>query len=364
MIADSATPIWFPCGTAALIAALLALGARQRWVAVPPNVCPNVLAAILGAEARPWFVDIEAERQGLDPQPLESVIDQIAVVLAVHAYGTPCRIDELVRIAHQHGVPVIEDCAVADGATYAGRPVGSFGDIAVFSFGTGKIVDAGGGGALLVNTPARLSVAVDAICADWPLAEDCEPVATELGLAYKSLYNHFYPCCPQVVREDFYLTLLRLAPDFRRKYAVSDSPPARIAHKRASRDAWAAARRQKHARYVRQLAAVPGVSVAALPQGSVPWRCNVHVDATLRDALFRHLLALKLPASTWYPRLNTFMPVASCAADELRQAAQAERTLLNLWLDESTDDVAISRTCDALKHFVAAQQPCQSTSLP
>jgi hypothetical protein len=189
-------------------------------------------------------------------------------------------------------------------------------------------------------------------------------VATELGLAYKSLYNHFYPFCPQVVREDFYLTLLRLAPDFRRKYAASDSPPDRIAHKRASRDVWAAARRQKHAGYVRQLAAVPGVSVAALPQGSVPWRCNVHVDATLRDALFRHLMALKLPASTWYPRLNTFMPDASCAAAELRQAAQAERTLLNLWLDESTDDVVISRTCDALKHFVAAQQPCQSPSPP
>ena len=355
MIKDSATSTWFPSATAALIATLLALGARQRWVAVPPNVCPNVVAAILGAEARPWFVDIEAERHGLNPQQLESIVDQVAVVLAVHAYGTPCRIDELVRISHRHGVPLIEDCAVADGATYAGRPVGSFGDIAVFSFGIGKVVDAGGGGALVVNTPERMHTSIAGACAGWPLAEDCKPAAQALGLAYKALYNRFYPNYPEMAREEFYATLLRLAPDFRRKYAVSDSPPDHISHKRYSRDTSAAVRRQKHALYVGELASVPGVSVAALPEGSVPWRCNVHVDEPLRDALFRHLRARKIQASTWYPRLNTFMPGASFAGADLNQAAQAERTLVNLWLDEGTDAAAITRTCDTLKHFVAVQ---------
>lgn len=364
MIADSVTPIWFPSGTAALIAALLALGARNRWVAVPPNVCPNVVAAILGAEARPMFVDIEIDRQGLDPQRLETIVNQVAVVLAVHAYGTPCRIDELVHIAHQHGVPVVEDCAVADGATYAGHPVGSFGDIAVFSFGTGKIIDAGGGGALVVNTSERMQVSIEAICEAWLLADDCEPAATELGQAYKSLYNRFYPLCPASAQQEFHVTLTRLAPDFRRKYACNNMPPDRILRKRSNLDNWVVARRQKYAEYARELASVKGLYVAELHEGAVPWRCNVHVDNSIRDKLFRHLLELQLPASTWYPRISTFIPNESGAgaAVDLSQAAKAERTILNLWLDETTDSDAIMRICNVLKRFLDAKQTCRLTT--
>ena len=72
-------------------------------------------------------------------------------IIAVHLAGWPCDMDAIMALANKRGLAVIEDCAQASGAFYKGRPVGSFGDAAAFSFCQDKIMTTGGGGGMVVT---------------------------------------------------------------------------------------------------------------------------------------------------------------------------------------------------------------------
>nr|MCS5535931.1 DegT/DnrJ/EryC1/StrS family aminotransferase [Candidatus Poseidoniales archaeon] len=102
--------------------------------------------------ANPIFVEIEEDYYTLDPAAVEAAITtQTKAIIAVHLYGQP--IDSAIyKIARNHGIPVIEDSAQAHGASLNGQRVGSFGDIATFSFFPSKNMAVGGdGGAILAN---------------------------------------------------------------------------------------------------------------------------------------------------------------------------------------------------------------------
>ncbi|MFZ1059560.1 MAG: aminotransferase class V-fold PLP-dependent enzyme, partial [Candidatus Rokuibacteriota bacterium] len=87
-------------------------------------------SAVLHAGARPVFADIDPETFALDPAQVERAITpRTRAVIAVHLYGHPADMDPLVAIARRRGLAVVEDAAQAIGAAYAGRPVGSFGDL-------------------------------------------------------------------------------------------------------------------------------------------------------------------------------------------------------------------------------------------
>ncbi len=103
--------IRFGNGTSAVYASLVALRCQGRKVVVPANICPSVIAAIYASGNLPCFVDLEKERFGLDPSALERVIDDAGAVIAVHLFGTPCRIDELSALCRTRRVPLVEDCA-------------------------------------------------------------------------------------------------------------------------------------------------------------------------------------------------------------------------------------------------------------
>lgn len=131
-------------GTAALHLALLALGVEEGdEVVLPSYVCTAVLNAVNYVHARPVLCDVDAETGNLDPADARRKIGpHTAAVIAVHLFGHPAELDWI----HEVGVPVIEDCAQALGASYEGRPAGSFGAISVFSFYATKVISTGEGG--------------------------------------------------------------------------------------------------------------------------------------------------------------------------------------------------------------------------
>src|SRR5690606_11654862 len=106
--------------------------------------------------ARPIFVDSEPDTWNMDPQALEDAIrDRILVtgkppkaIIVVHLYGMPANMDEIIKIARRHHIPVIEDAAEALGSRYKGIPAGTMGDFGVLSFNGNKIITTSGGGAL------------------------------------------------------------------------------------------------------------------------------------------------------------------------------------------------------------------------
>lgn len=116
------------------------------------------------------FADINPDTFLLDPASFERVVtDRTRVVVPTHLYGLPCDMDEITTIAARHQVIVIEDCAHALGALYRGRPVGTFGTGALFSFQTLKPLNTYGGGMALVHDGAlaqRVAALVEAL--PWP----------------------------------------------------------------------------------------------------------------------------------------------------------------------------------------------------
>lgn len=141
-------------GTSALHLALRCLdaGAGDEVVTVSMTFIATAWA-ISYVDATPVFVDIDPVRRTLDPDKLEAAItSRTKAIIPVHLYGMPAEMDRIMAIAARHGLPVIEDAAQAHGATYRGRRVGQFGQIACFSFYPSKNLGAyGEGGALITN---------------------------------------------------------------------------------------------------------------------------------------------------------------------------------------------------------------------
>jgi dTDP-4-amino-4,6-dideoxygalactose transaminase len=144
-------------GTSALHLALLAagVGPGDEVVTVTHTFVATV-AAIRYTGARPVFVDVDPVTFTMDPSKLEAAItSRTKVVLPVHLYGQPADMDPIVDIARARKLVVIEDAAQAHLARYKGRPVGSLGDLACFSFYPGKNLGAYGEGGLVLTSNAE-----------------------------------------------------------------------------------------------------------------------------------------------------------------------------------------------------------------
>lgn len=102
----------------------------------------------------PIFIDTEYDTWNMDPIALERAFElypEVRVIIVVHLYGVPCKMDEIRKIADKHGALIIEDAAESFGATYKGKQTGVFGDIGCISFNGNKIITGSSGGMLLTN---------------------------------------------------------------------------------------------------------------------------------------------------------------------------------------------------------------------
>jgi dTDP-4-amino-4,6-dideoxygalactose transaminase len=150
-------------GTDALFVALKTLGVGPGdEVIVPANTFIATSEAVTLTGARVAFVDIDPKTYNMDPNKLEECIrtrnsqpgtrNRLRAVIPVHLYGQPADMDPILEVARKYNLKVVEDAAQAHGAEYKGRPIGSIGDMACFSFYPGKNLGAyGDGGAIVTN---------------------------------------------------------------------------------------------------------------------------------------------------------------------------------------------------------------------
>jgi len=147
----------FNSGTSALHVAMLLLNVgRGDEVITTPSSFVATSWAISYVGAKPVYVDVDDATFNLDPALVERAITpRTRALLPVHLYGHPADLDPLLAIARKHKLPLVEDAAQAHAAKYKGKMVGTFGEIACFSFYPGKNLGAyGEGGALLTNNAA------------------------------------------------------------------------------------------------------------------------------------------------------------------------------------------------------------------
>ena len=138
-------------GTLALELALrvLGIGPGDEVVTTSRTFIASASCAV-AVGARPVIADVNCESQNMTADSIRRVLSPATkAIVAVHLAGWPCEMDEIMHLAKERGLKVIEDCAQAHGATYKGRPVGSIGDIGAFSFCQDKIITTAGEGGMI-----------------------------------------------------------------------------------------------------------------------------------------------------------------------------------------------------------------------
>ena len=115
------------------------------------------ISSIVNSGSTPIFADVDLSSQNITPDSIRSVItDKTKAIICVHLAGWPCDMNEIMTIANEHDLYVIEDCAQAHGAKYKGKPVGSIGDIGCWSFCQDKIMTTGGEGGMVTTNDESL----------------------------------------------------------------------------------------------------------------------------------------------------------------------------------------------------------------
>ncbi|HMM16028.1 MAG TPA: aminotransferase class I/II-fold pyridoxal phosphate-dependent enzyme, partial [Petrimonas sp.] len=145
-------------GTAAIHLALLQMGVGEGDEVICQSFTFTASAnPIIYQHATPVFVDSEPDTWNMSPEHLRAAIEDRILktgkkpkaIVIVHLFGMPAKMDEIMAIASEFGIPVLEDAAEALGAEYKGRRCGKLGDYGVLSFNGNKIITTSGGGALI-----------------------------------------------------------------------------------------------------------------------------------------------------------------------------------------------------------------------
>jgi len=155
-------------GTAALHLALILLGVERGDEVICQSMTFSASAyPIVYLGATPVFVDSETDTWNICPEQLEAAItDRISkgrkpkAIIAVHLYGMPFKVDEIVEVSKKYNIPLIEDSAESLGSTYKNRPCGTFGDLSILSFNGNKIITTSGGGALVSKLESQKEKAI------------------------------------------------------------------------------------------------------------------------------------------------------------------------------------------------------------
>jgi dTDP-4-amino-4,6-dideoxygalactose transaminase len=139
-------------GTGALIASLVALGIGPGdEVIIPGYTFMATAMAVLASGAIPVLAEVD-ETLTMDIKDVSNKISKnTKAVIPVHMMGMPCNMDALMELKEKHGFYIVEDCAQADGGSYHGKRLGTYGECGAFSFNYFKIIACGEGGAVITN---------------------------------------------------------------------------------------------------------------------------------------------------------------------------------------------------------------------
>lgn len=232
-------------GTAALECALRALGVGAGDEVI--TTCRTFIASASCAVtvgARPVFVDVDRESQNMTAESIRGALSlRTKAIIAVHLAGWPCEMDEILTLARERNIPVIEDCSQAHGATYKGLPVGSLGDVAAFSFCQDKIMTTAGEGGMVTTNSPQVWKAI------WSYKDH--------GKSYDAVYHREDARGFRWLHESFGSNL---------RLSEVQSAVGRVALKKLP--AWLATRRNYARILTEHLSLVPGVRVTTPPPHS------------------------------------------------------------------------------------------------
>lgn len=280
------------------------------------------------------FCDVEDETLCLDPARVRELItDRTRAILAVDYLGIPCRLDELLEIAREHDLRVIEDAAHAFGTLSDGRMVGSFGDITCFSFGPVKVMTSLEGGAVVTSDPADAAVLREL----RHLGIDSDTDAR-----YRNQRNWEF----DVVRQGYRCHL--------------GSVPSAVGLAQLAMVEEFIANRQSYCRYYdAQLGHIEGLRLFEVDWSTVsPYIYVIRVrDPEERETLMKHLRAEGVATGIHFLGAHEFSFYRDCHRGDLSVTDLAVQQVLTLPLHPYMDKETLDRVVGAVRSFYVPDSP-------
>jgi dTDP-4-amino-4,6-dideoxygalactose transaminase len=308
-------------GTDAIYITLKALGlGTGDEVITVANSWISTSETITQAGARPVFVDIEPEYFHLDPRKIEAKItSKTKALIPVHLYGQAADIAAIKRMCDKHGLLLIEDCAQAHFATFAGRPVGTFGAAGTFSFYPGKNLGAyGDAGAIITDDDA--------------LAERARMFAN-----HGSRRKHHH--------------------DMEGVNSRLDGLQAAILHVKLNYiDRWNIARHNAALKYRELLADIPQITTPRLRENAFHVFHLYVVRAERRDGLADHLRSRGIETGLHYPTALPFLKAYArlgLTAADFPVAHRCQGEILSLPMYPELSDTQMAYVAESIREFYA-----------
>lgn len=332
-------------GASALCAVLAALDCAGRGVIIPANTCYVVLWAVLRAGAVPILADVDPVSGQMTTAALDTLsVSDARAIIPTWMYGLPCDLAAIAAWGRARGLAVIADCALC-----LQPPDTRLADAVILSFGPGKPIDHGMGGALACDDPA-MAREVSRISAGYPVwTDDRARRARQWDDLYWALHQHdadepaLAALYPALFARYGDLATYRLPPDaWRGLIGRLDQVMT-----------WADTRLDRQRRYASRLADLP--LRQPLPTATALWRWPIYVAPDQRGDLLDHLWAAGQHTITrWYPSLQ---PMARALAPQvMTDTPQADRLaaeVITLPLDPALPDALIDAAATAIQDFFA-----------
>ncbi len=333
--------------------ALLKAYNRPGAVLMPAYNCIVVPEAVKFAGYSPVFIDIDYCSLSMTADVLgKSISPDVSVVLVTHLFGVPCEVRELISQLRERNILIVEDAAPALGAEYSGQIVGSFGDAAIFSFQSTKVISGEAGGALLVNNDeladkVRASLREAAILeSPWRLFVKAlaRKMVTSRGVysaaqfSYRTLRGEqmyevvspqkemppgFLTCCPRFASSLVFAQMDRLEWNLRRRRNI-----AKI--------------------YQSELSGFAGLMLPVVPEGCSPAWIQFPVMTNNKLELYKHMQRNHVDV-TWTYKYSC---ADSYGLNGFPNAQRAAKTVLGLPTYPSLTDLDAQHICDSVKKYL------------
>jgi len=313
----------------------------------------------------PVFADVDAKTFNVTASSLERAItSRTAAIVPTHLWGLPCDMDDIMSLAASRGLRVIEDCAHAFGALYRGRPVGTFGDAAIFSFQTIKPLNAYGGGMAVVHDDALADRVADLAAAAPPpgLKRGKQRLwqgrvmrlATRSDVFTWTLFPLLYMGTRLHWSVDMYFweairPLDSLPDDYGER--ISNVQAAIALEGLSSLDRWTAARQRNAVQMGRLLDGVPGVRVPVVPPDRTHTFYQYCVYVPSRDVVVDYCLRRGVDLETLHVDLCAELPLFGDGHASAPGARETTGTV-QLPIYESLSDTQLDRVASVLRDAV------------
>lgn len=300
-------------GTDALIIGLRALdiGPGDEVITTPFTFFATA-ESISSVGATPVFADIDPHTYNIDPERIrEQITPRTRAIMPVHLYGNPCAMDEIMAIAQEHNLLVIEDCAQSFGARYKGKQTGTIGHVGAYSFFPSKNLGAFGDGGLLVTDDDQVA--------------DLARMLRAHG-SRKKYHNEMIGYNSRL--DTIQAAILRV----------------KLPHV----DRWNEGRRQVAELYNHLLVSIPKISLPVISNGHVFHQYTLSIPDTNRDIIVQNLRKNGIESMVYYPIPQNLLPIYSDKQLSFKNSEIASKSVISLPISTKPTHIDIKRIAENL----------------